>query len=237
MCTVTYLPRANGDYILTSNRDETPKRAALAPKGYQIGNKQIYFPKDPLAGGTWIATDKARFTLVLLNGGFEKHSHKPPYRRSRGLMLLDFFAFERAESFASDYDFEGIEPFTLIILDSNKETKVSQLVWAGDKLDYKSLNNDTPYIWSSSTLYPDPVRLERKTWFDKWLKERNDFKQEEIIDFHLNGGKGDAWNDFVMDRNGEVKTVSLTSIEKSRDRIEMTHLDLLKEKGAVGTLS
>ena len=74
MCTVTFLPKGKNDYILTSNRDETPTRAALEPKAYSIGSKEIYFPKDPLAGGTWIATDKQRFTLCLLNGGYGLYS-------------------------------------------------------------------------------------------------------------------------------------------------------------------
>ena len=237
MCTVTYLPKGDKDYILTSNRDETPKRAALAPAPYTIAGKEIFFPKDPLAGGSWIATDKKQFTLCLLNGGFEKHKHQPPYRRSRGLVLLDFFAFANANTFASDYNFEGIEPFTLIIIDSQETTAVSQLVWNGSDLDFERLDKRRAYIWSSSTLYPEAVRQERNTWFEKWLSEHKTFEQSDIIDFHLHGGKGDAWNDFVMDRNGEVKTVSLTSVAKTSDQIEMIYQDLLKEKGALSTLS
>ena len=32
MCTVTYLPLKNGDFILTSNRDETPLRKTIPQK-------------------------------------------------------------------------------------------------------------------------------------------------------------------------------------------------------------
>jgi len=237
MCTVTYLPKGKGNYILTSNRDETPKRAARPPQSYKIGNKDIYFPKDPLAGGTWIASDKTRFTLCLLNGGFEKHKHQPPYRRSRGLMLLDFYAYDSVEKFAKEYEFAGIEPFTLVIIDSNDETSLHQLVWTGESLDLKALNSKQTFIWSSSTLYPQAVRDERKSWFEKWLTNREHFQRKEIIQFHKTGGKGDAWNDFVMDRDGNVKTVSITSIEKSSMGFEMIYENLLKEKGAISTLS
>ncbi len=34
MCTVTYLPLGNNDFILTSNRDEQPSRETLEPKEY-----------------------------------------------------------------------------------------------------------------------------------------------------------------------------------------------------------
>ena len=237
MCTVTFLPKPKGNYILTSNRDEIPKRAALNPQAYKVGDKEIFFPRDPMAGGTWIATDKHRFTLCLLNGGHEKHKHQPPYRRSRGLVLLDFFAFENAHKFGQDYEFKGIEPFTLIIIDSANQTNISELIWTGSALDFQILDSKSAHIWSSSTLYPEAVRKERKSWFLEWVNIHKTFLQKEIIAFHKNGGKGDAWNDFVMDRNGTVKTVSITSIEKSDLGIEMIYEDLPKEKSALSTLS
>lgn len=232
MCTVTFLPKGNDKYILTSNRDETPKRAALAPEAYAVGESTIFFPKDPLAGGTWIATDKKRFTICLLNGGFEKHSHTPPYRLSRGQMVLQFFEHENLNAFRDAFDFEGMEPFTLVVVESNSnEVVLDELVWDGQALYSKSLDSKQTYIWSSSTLYPDPVRAERKSWFEKWALEQGTFEQPTIMEFHRSGGKGDAWNDFVMNRNGVVQTVSITSIENSSAGFNMIYEDLLKEKG------
>lgn len=40
-----------------------------------------------------------------------------------------------------------------------------QLVWNELELDYKLLSEKEAYIWSSSTLYPEPVRQERKKCF------------------------------------------------------------------------
>lgn len=226
MCTVTFLPKGNNAYILTSNRDETPKRAALAPKAYLVGNCEVHFPKDPLAGGTWIATDKVRFTLCLLNGGFEKHKHRPPYRLSRGLMVLDFFKVLDVNEFCRHYNFEGIEPFTLIIIESGQNLKATELVWDEQVLHTRPLDVHQPQIWSSSTLYPEPVRAERRHWFAEWLREHSSYEQQAIIDFHKHGGKGDEWNDFVMNREGKVQTVSVTSIEVG-DTYYMIYEDLL----------
>ncbi|WP_323758491.1 NRDE family protein [Roseivirga sp.] len=227
MCTVTFLPKGKSSYILTSNRDETPKRAALAPAAYAVYGKEIFFPKDPLAGGTWIATDKQQFTLCLLNGAFEKHHHKPPYKLSRGIMVLDFFKYSSAQSFIEQYDFSGIEPFTLILIESNHSLSATELVWDEVKLHVRVLDVSQPQIWSSSTLYPEAVRMERKHWFKLWLEAQSNFQQNEIIDFHKTGGKGDEWNDFVMNRGGKVQTVSVTSIEKDSD-YTMVYEDLLK---------
>lgn len=226
MCTVTFLPKGKTSYILTSNRDETPKRAALTPIAYTVHGKEVFFPKDPLAGGTWIATDKKQFTLCLLNGAFEKHQHQPPYKLSRGIMLLDFFKYNNVQSFIDQYDFKGIEPFTLILIEDNGNLSATELVWDEVKLHVRHLDVTQPHIWSSSTLYPEAVRTERKHWFKLWLEEHDSFEQKEIIDFHKTGGKGDEWNDFVMNREGKVQTVSVTSIQKDLG-YTMVYEDLL----------
>ena len=233
MCTVTFLPKGKSGYALTSNRDETPKRAALPPQPYQVGDTTVYFPKDPLAGGSWIATDKEHFTLCLLNGGFEKHSHTPPYRISRGQMVLQFFNYKNVSDFVNTFEFGGMEPFTLVIISSDADdTKLDQLVWDGESLHTKSLDTETPHIWSSSTLYPQPVRDERRSWFSQWTMEQTVFEQKEIMSFHKFGGKGDAWNNFVMNRDEIVKTVSITSIEKTVSEFVLIYDDLLKEKAS-----
>lgn len=226
MCTVTFLPTGTSTYLLTSNRDESPKRAAAPPAHEFVGEHELYFPKDPLSGGTWIATDKKRFTLCLLNGAFEKHKHRPPYRLSRGTMVLEFFKSYDPFRFRDYYDFEGIEPFTLIIVDTQNTTRIFELRWDEKELSFKELDADAPHIWSSSTLYPQEISQQRKRWFEDWLKSHSTFSQPEIINFHKKGGSGDLWNDFVMQRGDNLQTVSITSIEKT-EHFEMLYEDLL----------
>ena len=54
--------------------------------------EKIIFPKDPKAGGTWYAIDEFGTILVLLNGADEKHKVQLPYRKSRGLIVLDIIS-------------------------------------------------------------------------------------------------------------------------------------------------
>ncbi len=228
MCTVTFLPKNELDFILTSNRDEDPQRSTNQMVYQEISGRPVYFPKDPKAGGTWFASDEKDFTLCILNGGFEKHDYDPPYGRSRGLMLLDFFEVNQVEKFIESYNFEGIEPFTLVIVDhSRKLLRLHQIVWNEEEIDHQELDREKPYIWSSSSLYPKDVREERKGWFVDWLKSRSEFNQSKIKEFHEFGGKGDAWNNFVMNRNGEVMTVSVTSIDKSGPAFNFEHKSLI----------
>ena len=93
MCTVTYIPTPEG-CIVTSNRDEKITRErALSPQEYLIEGKKIIFPKDPKAGGTWVANNETKI-IVLLNGAQEKHIPKPNYRKGRGLVVLDLMTAE-----------------------------------------------------------------------------------------------------------------------------------------------
>jgi uncharacterized protein with NRDE domain len=91
MCTVSFIATKTG-VIITSNRDEHILRVALPPQKYLYNQKSIIYPKDVTAGGTWYATDGISKVIVLLNGAAEKHTHNPPYRRSRGLIVLDLIS-------------------------------------------------------------------------------------------------------------------------------------------------
>jgi uncharacterized protein with NRDE domain len=93
MCTVSFV-RCGDKTILTSNRDEEVLRPAIPPKNYRVNGKNLVFPKDPRAGGTWFAVAENANVLVLLNGAAQKHHWEPPYRKSRGLVVLDLISNE-----------------------------------------------------------------------------------------------------------------------------------------------
>lgn len=225
MCTVTYIPQPDGRFILTSNRDESPLRSPEGLSAESHYGKILLFPKDKGAGGSWIAASDDNRLGCVLNGAFVKHKHQPPYRKSRGLMLVEFFAFPSVNDFAEQYDFEGIEPFTLIVVDRNMPFEIR---WDERKLHLKALNPSEKYLWSSATLYPPEIQKKRLQWFSAWKKNRVDFGLEVIREFHLNGGEPDPWNGFVMNRNNKVRTVSVTSVVQEPDGFEMVYGDLLR---------
>ena len=228
MCTVTYLPVGNASFILTSNRDEAPLRnAAEIVETVGADGKHLHFPKDPKAGGTWLCVADTGRIICLLNGAFKKHDRKPPYRRSRGLVLLDAFEYENIDRFFADYALKGIEPFTMVVCDSDR---LFELRWDGNQKHLLQMDADKPYIWSSATLYSEAFIKKRSQWFELWLDEHPDFRQKDIIAFHKYGGEGDSTNDFVMNRFNVVRTVSISSIEKKQSKIELLHLDLLNQK-------
>ena len=151
MCTVTYISKDKGGFIFTSNRDEAPKRSATGLVLKKQNGKQILYPKDPQANGTWIAVSGMGQLVCILNGAFVKHKHRPPYRLSRGIMALDFFNYDSLIHFYHAFDFKGIEPFTMIVFDDGKLYEVR---WDETEKYIKQKDDSKNHIWASCTLYP-----------------------------------------------------------------------------------
>jgi uncharacterized protein with NRDE domain len=222
MCTVTFIPFKDKIFI-TSNRDESPERKAkgltsLHPPGKNI----IHYPLDDLSGGSWIALSDEGRAVCLLNGAYESFTPNPPYRQSRGQVVIDAVHEVEIRDFLENYPFEGIAPFTILIFEKNV---FFQLVWDGEKKQISELSIEEPQIWSSATLYPLHIRNWRKSLFEKWLNENQEINRESIIQFHQMAN-GDPDNDFIMNRNDIVKTLSITSIELRPRSASILHLEL-----------
>lgn len=230
MCVLTYIPTSKNSYFLTNNRDEaTVRTKAMPPKRYWLNNTQVFFPKDPQSGGTWIATSD-NFTICLLNGASEKHTPQPPYRQSRGRIIIDFFQYKNTLEFVGNYDFSGIENFTLIIIENSNSLNISELRWNGVILSEKNIDATQAHIWSSSTLYSPEVVQNREQWFDDFLRKNPSLTQEEILDFHKNGGNGDPENDLNMNRNDELKTQCIMQIVQQNHHRSFSFHDLLSNQ-------
>ena len=211
MCTLTYVPTKSGA-IITSNRDEHDSRGETKfPVEREINGLKVIFPQDPKAGGTWLASASDQSVAVLLNGAFVKHKHRPPYRKSRGLVLLDLFKYQRIEDFKNRYELNDIEPFTIVYINRGKDAQVTELRWDGEQKYLSKLNTETPYIWSSATLYSSEVVLERQHWFSDMLNSKN-ISPKQMQHFHEFGGKSDIENNFKMDRGNGLRTISISQI-------------------------
>jgi len=221
MCTVTYLPLKNNQFILTSNRDVGyARQKALAPQEYIEDGVELFYPKDGKAGGTWIGTSSKNRALCLLNGGFVNHKSGGSYRASRGKIVIHLLKCEHIENELKTIDLIDIEPFTLVIVDWKRELKLMEFVWDGSKRHLKNLSQDM-CIWSSSTLFTEEMKNLRKKWFSKWRKN-NPINQESILKFHHKAGTGDPNVDVILKRKN-VGTVSITSVKKDSSGLQMDY--------------
>jgi transport and Golgi organization protein 2 len=223
MCTVTFIP-SNKRIILTSNRDEKHWRTAAAiPDAYPFQTGKIIFPRDGDAGGTWFAIHENGNVVIFLNGGFIRHVPNPPYRKSRGLVLLDLIDHDSPHEGFKEIILGNIEPFTAIIWD---EGKLFECRWDGKEKHFLPLPADIPHIWSSATLYDQEVVIKRRNWFTKWLERNPHPSQDDILHFHQFTGDGDEHNDLMMNRDGKVFTVSITSALIGEGQIKVEYLDV-----------
>lgn len=232
MCTVSFV-RVQDTAIITSNRDEHFQREnATAPDFYQIQNKKLIFPKDAKAGGTWFAAADTGVVAVLLNGAFKKHIAQPPYRKSRGLVLLEIIETDEPLSFFRAIDLDNIEPFTIVLYQSGL---LHELRWDGNEKHEKALNSNGNYIWSSSTLYTDEVIKHREGLFERFTHSTDLITSSTIYDFHA-GNNGDTENGFVINRPTGMKTFSITQAVMQDTTVNFLHADLLQQKHYAETM-
>jgi len=233
MCTVTYLPLGNNNFILTSNRDEDVKRKTISPKVYTEEGVNLIYPKDELAGGTWIGVSDKNRLICLLNGGFTSHKRENTYRMSRGIIVRKLLIAENGLEFISTFDFNEIEPFTIIYIDWNQNLKAYELIWDG-KTKYFSELKQEPKIWSSSSLYTDEMKQIRQDWFAGWLNEHNHFYQKDVMEFHQQEKEN---TDFALKmKRSYVETVSITSVKKSAEKVVMKYQDFKTNSEEIITL-
>ncbi len=163
-------------------------------------------------------------TYVLLNGAFTPHAFGKSYRMSRGLVMLESLESADLKSFSKDFNFQGIEPFTLLRMTS----KIEEARWDGMQIHYGEKDIAQPWIWASAQLYSKAAIENRQLWYEALLQQNP--KKEDLLNFHLNGGDGDPYNDMVMNRNNMVRTVSVTMVAQNGDHGVMEHVDLIHGK-------
>lgn len=227
MCTVTYIPKDNGDFILTQNRDEDIKRAiATPPIERKINRAKHLFPIDPQGGGTWIGISETGRFASLLNGGNEDYNYNPPYRHSRGKVILDYFSFPDFNAFYNEYNFNELEPFTLLIIEADV---MCELIINMSNISLNELDRKKPCIFSSSSLYTDTSIEERRLNFFEWYYKSQNISQEDALNFHhqflfeKEKDKSKILGDFILN------TVSITSIYKTSNMAEIQYTDQIND--------
>ncbi len=222
MCTVSFIPTADS-FFITSNRDESPDRHSTGlSSSHAHDTPHVYFPLDEASGGSWIALADTGRAVCLLNGAYEAFIPNPPYCLSRGQVVMDAVRTNDINTFIDSYHLEGIAPFTLLAFE---EKGFYELVWDGNQRYIRSLSKERPLIWSSATLYPEDVRVKRKKLFEDWIEHQETYDREQILQFHQMAN-GDPENDFVMNRNDVVRTLSITNITLEKYKSSILHVAL-----------
>ncbi len=215
--------------IITANRDESPERkSADFPAKAVKESQSAFYPQDGDKGGTWIASTSSGKVVNLMNGAFEAHQSNPPYRKSRGLVLLDAFDYESFERFSFQASFEGIEPFTMVCFEPFRNGNLlAELRWDGRYQHYQTLDPDKPYLWTSASLYSQKSHDARNQYFHQYLATESFIDSGELMDLHREMAMGCFEADFSEDGNlPPVQTLSCTQVEISKQVRIMRYRDL-----------
>lgn len=231
MCTVTFIPYKEG-FVLTSNRDELAFRETHPPQKYRYNDVTLCYPKDALAGGSWIAINNRGRTVCLLNGAYVAHSKKDFHTYSRGKVLLEAAAsFQNTMDVFSTEGLQNTEPFTLLCIDFDNDhiVQFSELIWDGISKHYRILDATKEYIWSSVTLYDEESRNARIQWFRDFLEACNHQPgADALMNFHAGQHSDNKRLNVVMEREGGLKTVSTTQVRLIDNGLSMRYIDLQK---------
>lgn len=231
MCTVTYY-RDQHKTIITSNRDENIGRPlALFPRKVVTNDSVAYYPIDPQTNGTWFVIKNNGNVLVLLNGAEKKHIPNPPYRKSRGLILLDIANADNLLEAWKSINLSSIEPFTLITIVDNQ---LFQLRWNEIEKTIIELDTSRSYIWSSTTIYSDEIIHKKEKWFSDFLSQKKEnIGADDLISFHFNTEKNDTQNGLVINRNNLMLTKNITQCEIANNNFTLTHFDLINNEESI----
>ena len=218
MCILSIVKSEQG-IIVTSNRDEQRSRKnSLAPEIIELVDRKAIIARDAQAQGTWLLTDNLGRTAILLNGAFESHVATPPYRESRGIILMNLFQEENFKSAFLFYNLENIEPFQVIYLD---QEWAFQCVWDGNQKQLFEIDLSTPQVFFSPTLYSKEQQTEKRNHFFKTFTDLSLFKAPRLFEFHSEQNENSDL-DFFMSREHQI-TRSISQVELNSTQSNYVH--------------
>lgn len=218
MCIVSFVLDKD-KFILTFNRDENPFRESEKPNWRSFGQQMVFCPVDHNAGGTWIGYNRL-IIACLQNGAFVKHTRTSPYKKSRGQILKEVLISNDYKVLINNYDFTGIEPFTMCVFDSQIKI-LSIYVFDGQTLDKRISDLQNPELLLSCTLYDEEAHQSVLNDFIKCNKE-----SDSLFSFHKDRRIGSIKNQFTR----VVSTVSVTQFELENNQFKCMYYDALKNQ-------
>jgi Transport and Golgi organisation 2 len=154
MCTVSFVPTAQG-FRLAMNRDEKRTRAvALPPEVLSHEGRRAIYPREP-TGGTWLAANDAGLCLVLINWHtVEREPNEQPFSRGRIIPALAGAGEVRAIiQRLGKIALQNVRPFRLVVFGS-RAGEIAELRWDLDRLSVHHHPWQTEHWFSSG--YDEP---------------------------------------------------------------------------------
>ena len=73
------------------------------------------------------------------------------------------------------------------------------------------------------------MREQRADWFYTFMSETDVISKEKLYDFHRYTQEGNEENGLVINRNNEMKTLSITQAVVHQNKVSILHYDLVEQ--------
>jgi hypothetical protein len=219
MCILSVV-KSSDRLIITSNRDEQRSRKnSQVPETINLVNRRAVLARDAQALGTWLLTDDFGRTAILLNGAFTGHTPTPPYRESRGIILMNLFQEEDFKTAFLFYNLENIEPFQVVFI---YKKNAIQCLWDGTQKHVFAIDLTRPKVFFSPTLYePEQQDFKRNNFLSIFGKS-DSITSTDLFNFHTAQSEENADSNFFMNREFQT-TKSVTQIEIENNQSQYVH--------------
>jgi Transport and Golgi organisation 2 len=219
MCTLSFVPKADG-FLLGMNRDEQRSRAIASPPAlHRCGNLDALYPSEP-SGGTWVGINQAGFCVALINW-YSRPQYGGTPAFSRGSIiprLLAFSSLGDMEQSLLSLPLSQLNPFRLFMFGS-KSDGIRE--YRSDGFDTQLVNH--PWVtahWFSSGHDETSATKTRSLVCRKAAEEPDAGTLEWLGRLHASHDPEAGADSICMHRDDAV-TVSLTILEISGDSASM----------------
>jgi hypothetical protein len=223
MCTLSWLPRADGHHFWHGRDERTTRLPGEPPRIVRRGGRHAIAPRDGDAGGTWVGVNDAGLTLGLANlyppegvgeGG------PVPGLVTRGRIIDDLLpaaTAHAAHKLLEAMDPRVFAPFTLAVLEPGRPPELHR--WDGARLETRT--TAAPGLLLTSSGAGRRIEEIRVREYAR-LAPGSPPRAEDIEALHRSHLESLGADSFCMHRE-EAETASLTRVEVAGRSISMTY--------------
>jgi len=217
MCTMS-LFRDQQTLIVTMNRDEARLRTEAGLKQQQLGNIQVLYPVDGLAGGTWFGLNDSGVVMALLNRYQDPQIEGAETRGAIIPLALAKGDYSDVLEHLNGSDFSRFNPFDLFVIGIDNSDHFS---WNGQQVTVTK-RSENALLFSSSSLNTELVLDKRQARFEQWLKQQPEqiWHAPQILQqLHLYQDPLDPSDSVLMDRlNTHSKSICQVHLQADQCR-------------------
>jgi hypothetical protein len=237
MCTVVFISKQDGGYLLGHNRDESTRRRKGQPPNESRRDGTLFIsPRDPEGGGTWIGVNQFGLSLCVLNAVQAASIQRPTNPKSRGMIAWDLLHLSSADAIERHLNhfvdlLQSVRAFQLVVAEPEREGKaghdgdapfVHRFSWDGAGL--RREKSPGPAIFVSSGYDQPGAEKARSEQWRRFLESNPDPDAATLSAFLSTHEPNPSELSICMHRK-RAHSVSRTLVQVDRESALLTYHD------------